>query len=175
MHNCSLSSRFCKDMSGYCSELVAILTIIFFIIFCLTSMPAGFGSGNKPDLSVVCPKCKRYFCLDCDIYIHESLHNCPGCDSFRHSKAVVANEEWRTLLLWKFLLDYNLLSRPLGDIFFSPALFFYFIFYHFSFSHSLPNHYHFLFSLRKLKSRISKYKIQDFGWWFGWSWLWMFS
>jgi transcription initiation factor TFIIH subunit 2 len=26
-----------------------------------------------------CPKCKHVFCLDCDMYIHESLHNCPGC------------------------------------------------------------------------------------------------
>lgn len=21
------------------------------------------------------------FCFDCDAYIHESLHNCPGCES----------------------------------------------------------------------------------------------
>ncbi|KDP44095.1 hypothetical protein JCGZ_05562 [Jatropha curcas] len=41
--------------------------------------------GNKPGPCVACPKCKQYFCLDCDIYIHESLHNCPGCESFRHS------------------------------------------------------------------------------------------
>mmetsp|Transcript_3404 Transcript_3404/g.5455 ORF Transcript_3404/g.5455 Transcript_3404/m.5455 type:complete len:494 (+) Transcript_3404:254-1735(+) len=28
---------------------------------------------------VRCPKCNERFCVDCDIYIHESLHNCPGC------------------------------------------------------------------------------------------------
>lgn len=39
--------------------------------------------GNKSSLHVTCPKCKQNFCLDCDIYIHESLHNCPGCES-RH-------------------------------------------------------------------------------------------
>lgn len=39
--------------------------------------------GNKPGCFVACPKCKRSFCLDCDIYIHESLHNCPGCESSR--------------------------------------------------------------------------------------------
>jgi len=32
-------------------------------------------------VSFVCPKCKHIFCLDCDIFIHESLHNCPGCSS----------------------------------------------------------------------------------------------
>lgn len=42
-------------------------------------------AGNMPASCVSCPKCKQYFCLDCDIYIHESLHNCPGCESFRHS------------------------------------------------------------------------------------------
>ncbi|KAJ8768819.1 hypothetical protein K2173_023723 [Erythroxylum novogranatense] len=42
-------------------------------------------TGNKPGLCVACPKCKHTFCLDCDIYIHESLHNCPGCESLRPS------------------------------------------------------------------------------------------
>ncbi|XP_001599241.1 general transcription factor IIH subunit 2 [Nasonia vitripennis] len=27
----------------------------------------------------VCEKCKQTFCLDCEIFIHESLHTCPGC------------------------------------------------------------------------------------------------
>lgn len=52
-----------------------------------------FWSGNRPSLSVECPKCKQYFCIDCDIYIHESLHNCPGCESFRHFKTVSSSEE----------------------------------------------------------------------------------
>lgn len=26
-----------------------------------------------------CPECTESFCLDCDMYIHDSLHNCPGC------------------------------------------------------------------------------------------------
>ncbi|KAF3457095.1 hypothetical protein FNV43_RR01752 [Rhamnella rubrinervis] len=50
-------------------------------------------SGNKPGLRVCCPKCKQHFCLDCDIYIHESLHNCPGCESARHSKPEISNTE----------------------------------------------------------------------------------
>ncbi|XP_076265789.1 general transcription factor IIH subunit 2 Ssl1 isoform X2 [Rhynchophorus ferrugineus] len=26
-----------------------------------------------------CPKCKKIFCIDCDIFIHDILHSCPGC------------------------------------------------------------------------------------------------
>jgi transcription initiation factor TFIIH subunit 2 len=26
-----------------------------------------------------CPKCKGNFCTDCDQFIHDTLHNCPGC------------------------------------------------------------------------------------------------
>lgn len=28
-----------------------------------------------------CESCKKDFCIDCDVYIHEILHNCPGCES----------------------------------------------------------------------------------------------
>jgi len=33
------------------------------------------GSGT-----FCCPKCKAIFCNDCDDFIHDSLHNCPGCE-----------------------------------------------------------------------------------------------
>lgn len=26
-----------------------------------------------------CPQCRSVFCIDCDEYVHEALHNCPGC------------------------------------------------------------------------------------------------
>lgn len=26
-----------------------------------------------------CPRCRHHFCLECDAFIHESLHQCPGC------------------------------------------------------------------------------------------------
>lgn len=26
-----------------------------------------------------CPECKHEFCLECDIFVHDTLHNCPGC------------------------------------------------------------------------------------------------
>ncbi|CAM8927361.1 unnamed protein product [Rhodiola kirilowii] len=53
---------------------------------CQFSFPKHGNYQNKSSLSVACPKCKQVFCLECDIYIHESLHNCPGCESLRHSR-----------------------------------------------------------------------------------------
>lgn len=26
-----------------------------------------------------CPRCSSHFCLECDSFVHESLHQCPGC------------------------------------------------------------------------------------------------
>eukprot|EP00668_Euglena_longa_P029390 GGOE01036738.1.p1 GENE.GGOE01036738.1~~GGOE01036738.1.p1 ORF type:complete len:387 (-),score=75.01 GGOE01036738.1:31-1191(-) len=31
------------------------------------------------DVALKCPKCQKVFCMDCDHFIHKSLHNCPGC------------------------------------------------------------------------------------------------
>jgi transcription initiation factor TFIIH subunit 2 len=28
-----------------------------------------------------CPSCERHFCVDCDVFCHEVVHNCPGCTS----------------------------------------------------------------------------------------------
>lgn len=34
-----------------------------------------------------CTHCGQDFCIDCDVFIHEVLHNCPGCESrSRHMK-----------------------------------------------------------------------------------------
>eukprot|EP01038_Epipyxis_sp_PR26KG_P010622 gene10622-14264_t len=30
-------------------------------------------------LILKCPNCDKNFCIECDLYIHDSLHNCPGC------------------------------------------------------------------------------------------------
>ena len=26
-----------------------------------------------------CPQCRNFFCVECDLFVHDSLHNCPGC------------------------------------------------------------------------------------------------
>jgi transcription initiation factor TFIIH subunit 2 len=36
------------------------------------------GAGEEI-LRFQCPDCKNVFCADCDAYLHETLHNCPGC------------------------------------------------------------------------------------------------
>lgn len=28
-----------------------------------------------------CPKCQKFFCIDCDIFIHDTLHTCIGCST----------------------------------------------------------------------------------------------
>eukprot|EP00977_Amphora_coffeiformis_P006735 scaffold1484_cov173-Amphora_coffeaeformis.AAC.13 len=34
---------------------------------------------NAVVLRFTCPDCESLFCVDCDVFLHESLHNCPGC------------------------------------------------------------------------------------------------
>lgn len=58
---------------------------------CLLKFPQGSSnhhqSGNNADETVLqatssryrCPKCQNDFCIDCDVFVHETLHNCPGC------------------------------------------------------------------------------------------------
>jgi hypothetical protein len=29
----------------------------------------------------MCGECGRYFCAECDLYLHEVLHFCPCCSS----------------------------------------------------------------------------------------------
>eukprot|EP01112_Ceratiomyxa_fruticulosa_P011168 TRINITY_DN3013_c0_g1_i2.p1 TRINITY_DN3013_c0_g1~~TRINITY_DN3013_c0_g1_i2.p1 ORF type:complete len:381 (-),score=48.39 TRINITY_DN3013_c0_g1_i2:293-1435(-) len=38
------------------------------------------GAGLSGSL-YMCKLCKKAFCYDCDNYIHESLHTCPGCEN----------------------------------------------------------------------------------------------
>ncbi|KAI4502951.1 hypothetical protein M0802_001995 [Mischocyttarus mexicanus] len=35
--------------------------------------------SQKDKKIYICEKCSRIFCIDCEIFIHESLHTCPGC------------------------------------------------------------------------------------------------
>jgi transcription initiation factor TFIIH subunit 2 len=35
--------------------------------------------GNEEILRFQCPECKNTFCVDCDTFLHDTLHNCPGC------------------------------------------------------------------------------------------------
>lgn len=35
----------------------------------------------QDSVAAKCTKCKSIFCADCDTYIHEQLHVCPGCST----------------------------------------------------------------------------------------------
>eukprot|EP00947_MAST-08B_sp_MAST-8B-sp1_P005344 g5344.t1 len=40
----------------------------------------GAAAPSPADhMRLMCPDCRNVFCVDCDVYIHEILHNCPGC------------------------------------------------------------------------------------------------
>lgn len=38
-----------------------------------------YNNNSNEMLRFQCPECFNYFCVDCDAFLHESLHNCPGC------------------------------------------------------------------------------------------------
>jgi len=38
------------------------------------------GARGNDDAPSVCPRCKKIYCFQCDVFIHEKLHNCPGCE-----------------------------------------------------------------------------------------------
>lgn len=46
---------------------------------------AHTNSANKDGVSesgrYECETCERFFCIDCDVFAHEVVHNCPGCQS----------------------------------------------------------------------------------------------
>lgn len=50
---------------------------------CLLRFPEG--SDNNTDMLTSsryrCGKCLNDFCIDCDVFVHEILHNCPGCEN----------------------------------------------------------------------------------------------
>ncbi|KAK0634849.1 putative transcription factor [Bombardia bombarda] len=40
-----------------------------------------------------CQVCGNHFCIDCDVFSHEILHNCPGCQSDTRGATLMAVEE----------------------------------------------------------------------------------
>lgn len=38
------------------------------------------GLQSSSGLMLICPRCAKVFCIDCDTFVHEALHSCPGCD-----------------------------------------------------------------------------------------------
>lgn len=40
---------------------------------------AGVAEGMSPLGRYRCPECKNDFCADCDVFVHDVVHCCPGC------------------------------------------------------------------------------------------------
>ena len=38
------------------------------------------SEGHTGTQRFVCPSCHNHYCIDCDLFCHEILHNCPGCE-----------------------------------------------------------------------------------------------
>ncbi|KAM9918469.1 hypothetical protein OXX59_008640 [Metschnikowia pulcherrima] len=47
---------------------------------CLLMFPDG-STETATSSRYRCGKCSHDFCIDCDVFVHESLHNCPGCEN----------------------------------------------------------------------------------------------
>ena len=49
---------------------------------CLLQFPAKSESSQiNASSRYRCKNCSQDFCVDCDVFVHETLHNCPGCES----------------------------------------------------------------------------------------------
>jgi transcription initiation factor TFIIH subunit 2 len=46
-----------------------------------TNAPAKTGHNTSVSSRYTCPDCGQHFCVDCDVFCHETLYNCPGCQS----------------------------------------------------------------------------------------------
>ncbi|GEQ67596.1 hypothetical protein JCM33374_g1261 [Metschnikowia sp. JCM 33374] len=51
---------------------------------CLLKFPEGSettAATSATSSRYRCGKCANDFCIDCDVFVHEFLHNCPGCEN----------------------------------------------------------------------------------------------
>lgn len=50
---------------------------------CLLRFPDGTEDTDSVRTSsrYRCTRCASHFCIDCDVFVHEVLHNCPGCEN----------------------------------------------------------------------------------------------
>jgi transcription initiation factor TFIIH subunit 2 len=63
-------------------------------------VPRGDGGLDELDKVIkgmsesgryACTVCENHFCIDCDVFAHEVVHNCPGCQSDARGLGAVKN------------------------------------------------------------------------------------
>ncbi|MCJ1390777.1 hypothetical protein MMC18_003638 [Xylographa bjoerkii] len=58
--------------------------------FAVMGREGATAAGVSESGRYECPVCRMFFCIDCDVFAHEVVHNCPGCQS---REAVLEVEE----------------------------------------------------------------------------------
>jgi transcription factor Ssl1 len=50
---------------------------------CCTPLQEAVSAGDaalRRNVVLRCGRCTQLFCVECDLLIHDALHNCPGCE-----------------------------------------------------------------------------------------------
>jgi transcription initiation factor TFIIH subunit 2 len=55
--------------------------------------PVSVGGIPATTSRFECPVCRHHFCIDCDLFAHEVVHNCPGCQSMRMQTSLMGETE----------------------------------------------------------------------------------
>ena len=53
----------------------------------------GRPEGSNTSSRYECPVCSKHFCIDCDLFAHEVVHNCPGCQSIKMETSLMGEVE----------------------------------------------------------------------------------
>jgi len=48
---------------------------------------------HAESVTYICSRCKAHFCIDCNLFIHETLHCCPGCINARCELNISKNDD----------------------------------------------------------------------------------
>ncbi|XP_039271856.2 general transcription factor IIH subunit 2-like [Styela clava] len=61
--------------------------------FAPTCFSCLLSFNQNPSAATIhsCNRCKESFCIDCNLFIHESLHCCPGCVNYRRELDLTIN------------------------------------------------------------------------------------
>jgi transcription initiation factor TFIIH subunit 2 len=55
----------------------------------------GVVKGMSESGRYACTVCGNHFCIDCDVFAHEIVHNCPGCQSDSRGSEAIQNGDER--------------------------------------------------------------------------------
>ncbi|EXJ69922.1 transcription initiation factor TFIIH subunit 2 [Cladophialophora psammophila CBS 110553] len=58
-----------------------------------SQLPTSTAREQRPGHRYECPVCRRHFCIDCDLFAHEVVHNCPGCQSAKIQTSLMGETE----------------------------------------------------------------------------------